>query len=808
MTAGATAAGAPARVDVRGGAASRRTILRCLPALLWASVAAAQARPAPPAGAESLRDSARARLSQRDGTIAVAGLDSAVEVRRDRWGVPHIYARTAHDLFFAQGLVAAQDRLWQMDMWRRIGEGRLAEVLGPSMVERDRFARLLRYRGDLDAEFASYAPDARPIVRAFVDGVNAWIAAARDRPPIEYTLLGFRPEPFAEDVPINRMAALAMTGNALDEIAMARLVRRLGPARAAALRPLEPWRALDPARGLDLGGIDFDVLGAAAEAYGPVRYAREGSNNWVVSGAKTASGKPLLASDPHRALGVPSLRYLTHLVGPGWNVIGAGEPAQPGVAAGHNERVGFGFTIVGMDQQDVYVETVRACDTGRCYLNHGEWKPVRAVTDTIPVRGEAPRVVRLEFTEHGPIVGEDTTRHRAFAIRFVGSEPGTAGYLASLSVDRATDWASFQRAGARWKLPTENLIYADVDGHIGWVAAGLMPVRSWTGVLPVPGDGRFEWRGFLRFEELPQALDPAAGFIATANNNILPAGYTRPLAYDWAPPFRAERLAAVLRAGSRLTVSDFQRLQHDEFSIPAARTVPLLLAAAARRDLLGRPELQRLSRWNLVMSRDAVAPAIWESWQRAMIHRLSRIRLGPAADSLAPGEGELGVVEAIRLFTAPDAALGANPAATRDSIALLALDDATRELTAARGADREAWTWGSLHQAPFRHPLHGAFDLPAAPRGGDANTVNATAGPGWLQTSGASFREVLDFADWDNSVATSVPGQSGQPESDDYGRLLPMWREGEYFPLVFSRERVVRETIHLLMLTPAPAGGR
>jgi penicillin amidase len=785
-----------------------------------AAPAAAQPAGAASAGgwrdlpAEALRDSARARLARLDGTVAVAGLDSAVEVRRDRWGVPHIYARTQHDLFLAQGYVAAQDRLFQMELWRRAGEGRLAEVLGPAHVDRDRFARLFRYRGDMAAEWASYAPDAREIVAAFVDGVNAYIAEVRDRPPIEFALLGFAPEPWTPEVPLNRMAGLAMTDNARREVLRAQLVRLLGRERAEAVWPTDPYRRLDPAPGLDLAGIDSLALGAAWAAYRGVDLERlEGSNNWAVSGAKTATGKPLLANDPHRTIAVPALRYLTHLVGPGWNVIGAGEPGVPGVAAGHNERVAFGFTIVGMDQQDVYVEDVRPCDAAaarhygatvgaRCYLHRGETRPFQTIVDTVRVRGEPPRAVELRFTLHGPVVAEDTVRRRAFAVRFVGAEPGTAGYMASLSLDRAQDWADFRDAAARWKLPTENLVYADVDGNIGWVAAGLMPVRRWSGLLPVPGNGRFEWAGFVPAAELPATFNPPEGFIATANHNILPRGYARPLNYDWAERYRADRITDVLRRGSGFTRADFERLQHDELSLPARAMVPALLAAAKRRGVAGA-EVSALARWDHVMRRDDAAPAVFAAWLSHLSRRVTA-RIAPAADSVTGGEVRVDLGVLVRQVARPDSLLGAAPAAARDSLVLLALDDATRELTRRLGADRARWSWGALHEASFAHPVAAAFDLPAAPRGGDGNTVNATGGAGFRQTSGASFREILDLADWDNSVATSTPGQSGQPESPHYGDLLPLWRDGRYFPLVYSRPRVEQETAHLLRLEPAP----
>lgn len=763
----------------------------------------------------TLDSTARARLAVLDGTVALAGLDSSVEVRRDRWGVPHIYARTQHDLFFAQGYIAAQDRLWQMEMTRRIGEGRLAEVLGPGMVERDRFARLFTYRGDPEREWASYAPDTRSIVTAFVDGVNAYIAQVRTHPPIEFDLLGVAPEPWYYNVPLQRMAALAMTGNAQGEVRRAQLVKALGVERAEKLWPTDPYRKLDPAPGLDLTGIGASSLGAATDAYGPVAYARlEGSNNWVVSGARTASGKPLLANDPHRAIGNPSLRYLTHLVGPGWNVIGAGEPHLPGVAAGHNERIGFGFTIVGMDQQDVYVESVKPCDLvaqrrykvaadARCYYNRGAWIPARVILDTILVRGEPPRVVRLEFTEHGPIVGVDSAgtggTSRAFALRFVGTEPGTAGYLASLSLDRAQNWPMFLDAAARWRLPTENLIYADVEGNIGWVAAGLMPIRSWSGLLPVPGNGRFEWTGFLPFAELPRLLNPPDGFIATANNNILPPGYPRALSYEWAAPYRAQRIASILRSASKLTRGDFERLQHDELSLPAQQLVPLIVAAARKRGGTARPEVATLARWNFVMARDSAAPAIYAAWLEAATARLLAQRAGDAAP-IADYGFEIPTI--VSLLTRPDTLFGSKPEAGRDSLIILALDDAVRDIGARLGRSQAQWHWGDVHFASFPHPVAHRFDLPRIPRGGDGNTINATSGPGYRQTSGASFREILDFADWDNSVATSAPGQSGQPGSPFYDNLLALWGTGKYFPLVYSRARVEAETVHLLTLMP------
>jgi penicillin amidase len=770
---------------------------------------------APLAAQAPLLDSARTRLSPLEGEIVVAGVDSAVEVRRDRWGIPHIYARTTHDLFFAQGYVVAQDRLWQMEIWRRAGEGRLAEVLGPAMVERDRLARLLLYRGDATLEWASYAPDAREIVGAFVQGVNARIREARSNPPIEFTLLGFLPEPWDSTVPLQRLGALAMTDNALEEVRRAVLLTALGRARTEALLPTDPPRRLDPVPGLDLRGITTGSLGAASAGATIPLERLEGSNNWVVSGSRTRSGKPLLANDPHRSVSLPSLRYLTHLVGPGWNVIGAGEPGVPGVAGGHNGRVGFGFTIVGMDQQDVYVERLAVCPgfrrsraaregtAPRCTWHEGRWVPLRTVPDTIRVKGEPPRAIRLEFSHHGPIVGEDSARGRGFALRFVGSEPGTAGYLAQLSLDRARDWTGFREAAARWKLPTENLVYADVEGNIGWTAAGLMPLRSWSGLLPIPGDGKYEWQGFLPSGELPYAFNPPSGFIATANHNILPPGYDKPINYDWADPFRFQRIAAVLADSTGFTREDFERLQHDELSLPARALVPVLLAALGRRapapGTVADSAVRLLASWDFVMRREDAAPLIYSAWMRSLRPMLLRRWLGRAAGT--PGL-TLGTQRLLRLVTAPDTLLGARPAAARDSIVVAAFREAVAELGKSPGGTPGSWSWGAVHRAAFRHPLAAAFDLASVARGGDGTTVNATGGGNLRQTGGASYRIVVDFADFDNSVATSVPGQSGQPGSPYYGNLLPLWADGKYFPLVYSRAAVERETAHILWLKP------
>ncbi len=828
--------------------------------------------PAPPDEVGRLRARAEAALSQTAGEIRLPGLEQPVEVIRDRWGIPHIYARSVRDLFFAQGFVAAQDRLWQLDLWRRMSEGTLAELIGPTAVNRDILARLLRYRGDAEAEWRAYRPDARLIVEAFVAGVNAQIALAvssPDRLPLEFQLTGSRPQPWTPEVVIGRMAGYVMTRNARTEVQRAQQAATRGIDRLQDTAALDPPTTLTVPDGLDLADITNEVLALtsgvsesvtfpAALRQGPgtlpadVPIEEIGSNDWVVSGRHSATGKPLLANDPHRALMLPSLRYTVHLNAPGWNVIGAGEPALPGVAAGHNDRIAFGFTIVGMDQQDLYVETLDPASADR-YIYRGASEPMRIERVTIPVRGESPRDVTLRFTRHGPVLHVDQARGHAYALRWVGAEPGGAGYLRSLALDTVRDWNGFREAVSGWKVPSENLVYADVDGNIGWIAAGLAPVRpGWNGLLPVPGhEGRYEWSGFLPLADLPQAFNPASGFIATANHNILPAGYARALGFEFSSPFRFWRILDVLRdgaaAGRRFTVADFERLQHDERSVVSTGVVAALRTAVAEGgarpsagagDAAERPTATAvLTAWDGTLSKDSAAAALYQAWLPKLKAAIAAGQAPNRASATRQGSSTIGDQALLTLLAraglrgavaAPDPWVDGSPrcrgcqvpadasaaerAAVRAALTGPALGDAWRELAGKQGPDPAAWSWGRLHRASFEHALAGSpalrafMNTPDVPRGGDATTPNST-GSGARQTSGASFRLVLDLADWDRSTTINVPGASGQPGSPHYADLLPLWADGRYHPLPFSRRAVESSAAQRLMLLPAATRG-
>lgn len=719
-------------------------------------------------------------------TVSLPEIQKPVEILRDRWGVPHIYASTVDDLFFAQGYLAARDRLFQIDLWRRIGTGHLSEVLGAEYLDRDTVARAVRYRGDMRKEWESYGPGTQRIVTAFTRGINAYIRSLGGKRPPDFERAQYDPAMWAPEDCLARVAGLLMTRNLTNEVQRMLNVRTYGLKTVERLQPPDPFVGLKLPNGLKPSEIAARVLDVYRESIGAVRFGDSwepdaGSNNWVVDGTRTESGKPLLANDPHRPIQIPSLRKTVHLVGPGWNAFGAGEPALPGIALGHNERIGFGFTIVGIDQQDLYVERLDPNDHSR-YLYRGKWKTMQTERQLIHVRDSQPVAVTLRYTIHGPVLYEDAPAHRAYVIRWVGTEPGAAGYLAGLSLARAGNWQEFLQAVARYKVPSENLVYADVDGNIGWTASGLTPIRpNWSGLLPVPGhSGEYEWAGFRAPSDLPQLYNPESHTIATANHNILPPGYTIPLGYEWAPPFRFQRIEEMLEPSSKFTVADFERMQQDVQSIPARRFQQLI------RDVMlppaaGRPQalLREFLAWDGRLSMDSRPALLFELWL-------------PIASSEVFGR-QAGLVGLPVLLRELEARKPATALQKSFQSAIRAL-----EAYEKRGEGR----WGAIHKAEFRHPLGDPL-LSRGPvsRPGDGNTVNAT-GSGIIQTSGASYRQILDLSDWDKSVMTNVPGESGDPRSPHYADLLKEWAEGRYHPMLYTRKAVEANTVERITLKP------
>ena len=788
----------------------------------------------------------------------IAGLSQPVEIIRDRWGINHIYAQNEPDLFFAQGYAAAKDRLFQFEIWRRQATGTVAEILGRRELTRDRGARLHQFRGDMTDELNRYHPRGASIVEAYVKGVNAYIAETERDPnllPMEFRMLGIKPGRWTPAVVISRHQALA--SNVGEEV---RLLRAIKASDVATVRELmtfqggDPRFTLDPA--IDPKLIANDVLAVynafrasvqfkpediAAEWRGTSTMAAQrqltpslatapdpagpfdldadpkdiGSNNWVIDGTRTLSKMPLMANDPHRVIAAPSLRYWVHLVAPGWNVIGGGEPVLPGVSIGHNEYGAWGLTIFGQDAEDLYVYDTNPANANE-YRYRGGWEAMRVITDAIPIEGETPEQVELKYTRHGPVLFEDRANRKAYALRAGWMEPGSAPYLASLRMNQAKTWEEFKAACASSNMPSENMVWVDRHGNIGWHAAGIQPIRrNWSGILPVPGDGRYEWDGYLPIASLPSESNPARGFIATANNYLLPDNYQYKdlLQTTWSDPFRAARISEVLGSGRLFNVAETTRLQNDDLSIVARELVPLALnatianpAAARARDLLAR--------WDFVLGRHSIEAGVYVMFQRRLLANAREV-IVPEAIRKEGGANLVSTRKVIDMLHSPNGRFGSDPVAGRDALVARSMEEAVAELTKRFGADMSAWQYGqpSYHHALVEHPLSDAvnaatlakLNVGPLPRGGDGSTVSATGGAD-NQTSGGSLKIIADTEDWDKSVGLNTPGQSGDPESPHYRDLFPLWARGEYFPIAYSRAKVESVRESTTRLTPGSAG--
>ncbi len=740
---------------------------------------------------------------------SVPGLEEEAEIIVDKWGVPHIYASTHYDAFFVQGFNAARDRLWQVDVWRRRGLGRLSEVFGSEYVEQDRAARLFLYRGDMYREWLAYGSDAKRIAEAFTAGINAYIELADENPallPPEFELLNYRPERWSP-ADVVRIRGHGLWGN------VEREVQRALIACAADLETTSYWWQLEPdwttkiPDGLDPCVITVDVLDNYLLAKAPVVFndpqgARNesgnqskqrglGSNNWVVAAERTATGRPILADDPHRTHSVPSLRYIAHLVAPDLNVIGAGEPALPGISIGHNEHIAFGLTIFPIDQEDLYVYEIA---DGRYRYGDG-WEAFRTVEESIAVRGAPDAETILKYTRHGPVIYESATR--AFVVRAAWLEPGMAPYFGSVEYMRAENWREFLAALNRWGAPPENQVYADVDGNIGYKPAGLFPRRpDWDGLLPVPGDGRFEWNGFFDMDVLPVEYNPERGFTGTANSMNLPADYPiqkYPMAFEWSASWRYQRLWQVLEQQAEHSLEDSLALQRDYKSLLAVQAIE-----GIPEDMRG-PAVDILRQWDGVLAPDSSAAALFAIWYYRHLRPALENLLLPQAPQLVSPMGSSGV---LRLM---------GEDRSHDVIAT-SLETAYAEIQTVLGDDASRWRWGTLHEIRFRHPLLHLADAdlaakmryPALPRGGSAYTTNNTAfsASNLLVRSGASYRQVIDVGNWDAARMTNAPGQSGDPRSPFYDNLLQGWAEDGDFPLLYSREKVLQHKAITIRLSP------
>jgi len=790
--------------------------------------------------------------AQQAETITVRGLQQPVEILKDQWGISHIYAQTEDDLFFAQGYNAARDRLFQLEVWRLQATGTAAELLGPREVDRDRAARLFRYRGDMGVEMRHYHDRGDQIIPAFVAGVNAYIDETRRNPsllPIEFGLLNHQPQHWTEEVVISRHQGLL--GNAGQQLNIGRAVHLLGSDQVKRLHhfhphPTPPDIDLDPAvdgqhlvdhdilrvYNLYRSGIDFrpeDIVAdsrndedsfiqlaavTGSERDDLLRWDSQnlGSNNWVVSGRLAQDDYPLMVNDPHRVLAAPGLRYLVHLIGPGWNVIGAGESAIPGISIGHNEYGAWGLTVFGTDHEDIFVYETNPANANQ-YRYQGRWVDMQVIMDTIRVRGQSPVTVELKYTRHGPVVYEDQRARKAYAVAAAWMEPGGAPYLASLRMDQARTWEEFRHAVSFNHVPGENMIWADRKGNIGWQPGGIAPIRrNFSGLVPIPGDGRFEWGGFLPIKSLPYVLNPEQGYFGTANANL-----TSPFDYDyldeaiyylWSDPFRQTRVNEFLGSGRRFNLQDMIDLQHDYLSIPARSLVPLLRELRSD-DPAVEDARRRLQEWDFRLDRNSVSAGIYVAWERRMLDNIQDVFV-PAR---AQPHISVGMKKMMDLLLAPPGEFGRDAIGGRDAFLLRSLSEGLQDLREKLGPDVDGWQYGqeAYKHALIRHPLGNVvspelrdrLNVGPLPRGGNAYTVGNTAS-GDNQTSGASFRIFVDTRDWDATVGINTPGQAGDPDSPFYDNLFELWATDRVVPFFYSRDRIESVTAERYDLRPAP----
>jgi penicillin amidase len=763
--------------------------------------------------------------------ISVSGLEGPLQLLRDPEGIPHVRAGSAADAFFGQGWVHAQDRLFQMEYDRRRAYGRWAEWVGATAVEGDRLLRRFRLEDSARLDWERASAPARAMLEAFTRGVNAFVASGGSL-GVEFEIVGARFDPWQpwDSLAVFKVRHLDM-GPWKAKLWRARLLRHLGPERTAALtREAQPNPLLIVPPGAEYRGPRLDGLESMERhvaAMALVPGAPQGSNNWALSGSRTASGKPLVAGDPHRALDVPNVYYQNHLACPEWDAIGLSFPGVPGLPHfGHNQRVAWCVTHAMADYQDLFIERFDSSDPRR-YEFRGEWREADVRRETIRVRDSEPVEIEAVATHHGPVViGEPRHGHAlAFAYTAIAGANSTFdAFVPMLTVQSADE---LEEAMRPWVEPANNLVFADVDGHIGYRTRGRVPVRSmanaWT---PVPGwTGEHEWRGVIPFEEMPAFRDLDTGFVVTANSKIAGADYPHYLSLDYAPDFRTRRLVDRIDPLQKATAADMAAIHADRASLPARELIALLarlpLAAAPGehgRDPGWRAALARLLAWDRIMDVNEVAPAIYAALRERLIRDLMTPILGPLASeafATVPGGGVAHMAKLkarlAEMIRSDDRSL-LPPDGDWPFALARALSGALSDLRAALGDDVDQWRWGRLHATRPQHPLVASFpglaatlNPPSVAVGGDGETVNATGyvpAAGYHVAIASVARYVFDLADWDASGWVVPCGVSGHSDSPHWADQLPAWADCRLLPMRYDWARLAAGAESTLILTP------
>ena len=744
------------------------------------------------------------------------GLSDEVEVLRDKYGINHIYANNQNDLFFMQGYLAAKDRLFQFEIWRRQATGTVSEIFGEEELDRDIGTRLFKFRGNMKDELNHYHEDGFEIVSSFVSGINKYIEEINMTPlqlPIEFKLLDIKPEKWTNEDVISRHQGLL--GNIEQELNIGRAVSLIGEEKVKEImwfHPKDPDISLD--NDLTYEDLKQDILRLYNAYREPIEFKKNyilekyqseddiafnksnihindeysiGSNNWAISGDKSFNGYPILANDPHRSLSNPSLRYMAHLVAPGWNVIGGGEPEIPGISIGHNGIGAWGLTVFRTDAEDLYVYDLNP-NNNLQYMYKGEWRNFEIINESIAVKDKEDINVELFYSVHGPVTFIDKKRKKAYAVKNGWSEVGGSPYLASLRMDQAKNWEEYREASNYFNIPGENMVWADKYGDIGWQAVGIAPVRkTHSGLVPVSGDGNFEWENYIEIIKKPNLFNPEKGYIATANQNVTPEDYDRwdVIGYDWADPYRGDRVNSFLESKDKFNMEDMTNLQIDYFSIPSKQIIDM------SKDYISNnlEYFKKLIEWNNILDKNSIEAGIYIEWQTQIYYEFIR-RFVPESVQ------EYIYVQIYKIIE------GISKMSDQEKTEFLnkTFDLTIMSLIEKYGSESSKWVYGqeNYKHVKIYHPLEKVVNdsikdiigLDTYPRGGDGFTPGSTSSE-LNQRSGGSFRVVINTKDWDNSFATNSPGQSGNPKSKYYKNLYEDWANDRFFPLLYSKNKVL-----------------
>ncbi|MFD0051333.1 penicillin acylase family protein [Actinomycetes bacterium NPDC127524] len=736
-------------------------------------------------------------LPVTNGEIGLQGLLGPVTVVRDSSGVPHLKAKNEHDLYMAQGYIQAQDRLFQMDLSRRQASGRLSEVIGDKTAENDKFFRTLGLRRAAESSYKQYSPKGKEALQSFSEGVNAYIKELKKNGkwPVEFKLLGYKPEPWtpADCLTIGKYMAFDLGGNWEDQAFRQYLLQTFPKNKAYDLFPGYPRSAP-----YIIGKSELNIEKSFAHAVTPFEY--NGSNNWVVSGQKTASKKPLLSDDPHLGLATPSIWYQMHLEAPSVNVSGVIFAGVPGIILGHNENIAWGVTNTGPDVQDLYIERRNPVQKGEFYYK-GKWEKASIVSEPIKVKDKKTIDYKVTVTRHGPVISEfagESGKNTVLALRWTALDPSSE-LEAVLKMNKAKDWNSFEEALLKFETPAQNFVFASKDGTIAYKANGKIPIRKkGDSMLPVPGwTDEYEWKGYIPFDELPKTVNPSEGFISTANNKVISDDYPYHISNNWAQPYRQMRIQEVLKANDHLTVKDMENLQMDQMNLQAREFVPQfsneLKHIKSSRD---KQALEILKDWNFIDSKESPAPLIFNLWMQNISDVLLSKQIPEDTLKLFKGKKQA-VDELLRRGLEGKPGPWVTEAGGLGKVLEQSLEKTIKQAGKLQGEKMEDWKWGDYHKIQFTHPLSSVAPLnllfnreSPIPVGGSSVTVQSAAfTEEGIVNHGGSWRFVIDLSRMGEAYHLVGPGQSGNVKSRWYHDQMDDWANGTYHKTILNNPK-------------------